>query len=79
MIFRGREIVHSEIGRRILERLAAELGDLVVIESPPRQEGNTMVQILAPKKEVVAGQGGEAEEGGAGRRPGRGTQSRVRP
>ena len=53
VIFRGREIVHSEIGRRILERLAAELGDLVVIESPPRQEGNTMVQILAPKKEVV--------------------------
>ena len=53
VIFRGREIVHSEIGRKILERLAAELGDLVVIESPPRQEGNTMVQILAPKKEVV--------------------------
>ncbi len=53
VIFRGREIVHSEIGRRILERLAAELGDLVVIESPPRQEGNTMVQILAPKKEVA--------------------------
>lgn len=54
VIFRGREIVHSEIGRRILERLAAELGDQVVIESPPRQEGNTMVQILAPKKEVTA-------------------------
>jgi translation initiation factor IF-3 len=53
VIFRGREIVHSEIGRKILERLAAELGDLVVIESAPRQEGNTMVQILAPKKEVV--------------------------
>jgi hypothetical protein len=25
----------------------------VIVESPPRQEGNTMVQILAPKKEVV--------------------------
>ncbi len=53
VIFRGREIVHSEIGRRILERLAAELGDLVVIESPPRQEGNTMVQILAPKEKAI--------------------------
>ncbi len=53
VIFRGREIVHSEIGRRILERLAVELGDTVLIESPPRQEGNTMVQILAPKKEVA--------------------------
>ena len=63
VIFRGREIVHSEIGREILERLAAELGDGGLIESPPRQEGNTMVQILAPKKEVVPV---EAE---AGRRP----------
>ena len=53
MIFRGREIVHSEIGREILNRLALELGDTVLVESPPRQEGNTMVQILAPKKEVV--------------------------
>jgi translation initiation factor IF-3 len=50
VIFRGREIVHSEIGREILNRLASELGDLVLIEQPPRQEGNTMVQILAPKK-----------------------------
>jgi len=53
VIFRGREIVHSEIGREILNRLAEELGDNVIVESPPRQEGNTMVQILAPKKEVV--------------------------
>ena len=53
VIFRGREIVHSEIGREILNRLTSELGDTVLVESPPRQEGNTMVQILAPKKEVV--------------------------
>lgn len=53
VIFRGREIVHTDIGRRILERLAKELGDTVLIESPPRQEGNTMVQILAPKKEAA--------------------------
>ena len=53
VIFRGREIVHSEIGREILNRLAVELGDNVLVESPPRQEGNTMVQILAPKKEVA--------------------------
>lgn len=53
VIFRGREIVHSDIGRQILNRLAVELGDNVLVESAPRQEGNTMVQILAPKKEVV--------------------------
>src|SRR5262249_43191364 len=54
VIFRGREIVHSEIGREILNRLADELGDNVQIEPPARQEGNTMVQILAPKKEAPA-------------------------
>ncbi len=53
VIFRGREIVHSEIGREILNRLTSELGDGVLVESPPRQEGNTMVQILAPKKEAA--------------------------
>jgi translation initiation factor IF-3 len=53
VIFRGREIVHSEIGREILNRLAVELGEVVLVEQPPRQEGNTMVQILAPKKEAV--------------------------
>ena len=55
VIFRGREIVHSDIGRKILERLAVELGpDTVIVEQPPRQEGQTMVQILAPKKDVAA-------------------------
>jgi translation initiation factor IF-3 len=62
VIFRGREIVHSEIGREILNRLAVELGDTVLIESPPRQEGNTMVQILAPKKEVPVKPKGQASE-----------------
>jgi translation initiation factor IF-3 len=53
VIFRGREMVHNEIGRRILNRLAAELTESALIEVPPRQEGMTMVQILSPKKEHV--------------------------
>jgi translation initiation factor IF-3 len=52
VIFRGREMVHSEIGRRILNRLASELAEAANIEVPPRQEGMTMVQILSPKKEA---------------------------
>jgi translation initiation factor IF-3 len=53
VIFRGREAVHSEIGRRILERLADELGEVATVEVSPRQEGMTMVQILAPKKDLA--------------------------
>jgi translation initiation factor IF-3 len=51
VIYRGREVVHMEVGRRHLERLASELAELCNVESPPKREGNTMVQILAPKKD----------------------------
>ena len=53
VIFRGREMVHNEIGRGILTRLASELNEVALIEVPPRQEGMTMVQILSPKKEAA--------------------------
>jgi translation initiation factor IF-3 len=53
VIFRGREVVHAEIGRSILERLAEELGEMCHVESPPKREGNTMVQILSPRKEAA--------------------------
>jgi translation initiation factor IF-3 len=53
VIFRGREMVHSEIGRRILSRLAAELTEVATIEVAPRQEGMTMVQILTPRKDLA--------------------------
>jgi len=63
VIFRGREMVHNEIGRRILNRLAAELTETALIEVPPRQEGMTMVQILAPKKEHVPAKPAKASKG----------------
>jgi translation initiation factor IF-3 len=49
IFFRGREMAHPEIGRRILERLMEDLGEQAIAESMPRQEGNQMHTILAPK------------------------------
>ncbi len=49
VFFRGREIAHPEIGRRILERLLDELAEVAVAENMPRMEGNTMHTILARK------------------------------
>ena len=49
VFFRGREMAHPEIGRRILERLVGELADVAVSETMPRMEGNTMHTILAQK------------------------------
>jgi translation initiation factor IF-3 len=49
VFFRGREMAHPEIGRRILERLIGELTDVAIAESMPRQEGNQMHTILTQK------------------------------
>ena len=49
IFFRGREIAHPEIGRRILARLVEELGDAATQETVPRMEGNTMHTILSQR------------------------------
>jgi len=47
--FRGRQITHTEIGKRVLERIIADVGDLAVVEKKPNMEGRNMMTILAPK------------------------------
>jgi len=49
LVFRGREITHMDIGRAVIERFAAELADIAVIESQPRIDGRNMFMIVAPK------------------------------
>ena len=49
IFFRGREMAHPEIGRRILERLIDELAEVATPENMPRQEGNQMHTILSQK------------------------------
>jgi translation initiation factor IF-3 len=46
IFFRGREMAHPDIGRRILERLVQDLADVAVAETMPRMEGNQMHTIL---------------------------------
>ena len=54
VIFRGREITHSELGREILKRLQGELSEIADVEGHPRLEGHTMTMILTPKKQPGA-------------------------
>jgi translation initiation factor IF-3 len=49
LLFRGREIVHPEFGKEVLERIIEESKDLMVVEQSPRLEGRNMVMILSPK------------------------------
>ena len=48
IMFRGREMAHPEQGLSILERLADDLKDVAVIESPPKMEGRNMHMLIAP-------------------------------
>jgi translation initiation factor IF-3 len=53
--FRGREMAHQNLGRKVLERLVNEVGDKGIVEFRPRMEGNTVHVILAPPKQVPGG------------------------
>ena len=55
IFFRGREMAHPEIGRRILERLVEELGEVAIAESMPRLEGNQMHTILSRRPQSGGG------------------------
>ncbi|MCP4698425.1 MAG: translation initiation factor IF-3 [Gammaproteobacteria bacterium] len=48
--FRGREMAHQDLGRKLLKRVEADLSDYGSVEQFPKMEGRQMVMILAPKK-----------------------------
>ena len=51
IIFRGREIVHTQLGQKLLNRLAKTLEEHCTVERQPKLEGKNMIMILAPKQE----------------------------
>src|ERR1039457_2391977 len=53
IFFRGREMTRTGLGRQILERLIKDVEEKALVEFRPRQEGNTLHAILAPKKEAT--------------------------
>ena len=48
--FRGREMVHQDIGRKLLDRVSTDLAPHAVVEQNPLMEGKQMVMVFAPKK-----------------------------
>jgi translation initiation factor IF-3 len=50
VVFRGREMTHQEIGRRLMDRLVEEIQDVADIERAPKMEGYALVAIFMPKK-----------------------------
>ncbi len=50
MMFRGREIAFTEIGRKLMDQIKAVLADECIMDQEPRLEGRNMVMIVSPKK-----------------------------
>ena len=70
VMFRGRSILHPELGRALLDRLIEQLAPFGVVEATPRLEGRNMTAMMAPKKQAVpAGAGRDGQRGTGQREP----------
>ncbi len=54
IMFRGREQSRPELGYRLLQRLAQDIGDAAIVESSPLQDGRNMTMVLAPARRKTA-------------------------
>jgi translation initiation factor IF-3 len=63
MMFRGREMVHMNLGQDLLDKFAAELKDVGNIEQHAKVEGRAMTMILAPKRQPQAAAAHPTQQG----------------
>ena len=71
IMFRGREMAHTELGSRILDRLVEDLDGLANVDQPAKLDGRNMIMVIAPTKRPPArvkaerpkGRGGASDEG----------------
>jgi translation initiation factor IF-3 len=70
IMFRGREMAHTELGAKLLDRLARELSEISQVETAPKQDGRNMTMVLSPVKRVVKPPPKEGQQrGSSGERP----------
>ena len=50
IFFRGREIVHPELGRKLADKILERVADLGGVDSPPKMEGKNLTMVITPKK-----------------------------
>jgi translation initiation factor IF-3 len=54
IMFRGREMAHTELGRRLLDRLTEDLREIATVEIIPKLDGRNMTMVLAPLRRPPA-------------------------
>ncbi|HEY9906352.1 MAG TPA: translation initiation factor IF-3 [Thermosynechococcaceae cyanobacterium] len=50
IMFRGREIQHSDMAEDLLKRMAGDLSEVAEVQQAPKKEGRNMMMLMAPKK-----------------------------
>jgi len=50
MLFRGREIVYADLGRKIMEQIRSRIDEIGQVEQEPKLEGRSMTMVIAPRK-----------------------------
>ena len=66
IMFRGREMAHQEIGRRLVDRIITDLTELATVETPARSEGRTLTMVVMPKPPKTPAVTGNSKDASAG-------------
>jgi translation initiation factor IF-3 len=53
IMFRGREMQHTELGRKLLDRLAEDVSDIAKVDTPAKVDGRNMTMVLGPYREAI--------------------------
>jgi translation initiation factor IF-3 len=61
IMFRGREIYHPELGKKILDRIAEQVDGSAKVEAAPRLDGRNMIMVLAPDRRAQRSSAARAE------------------
>ncbi len=86
IMFRGREMAHQELGRKLLDKLAVDVAEIAKVDTPPKVDGRNMTMVLGPYKEAVTHKpvhvpkqkGGKPEEEAAPEQPQEAAAAQVR-
>lgn len=74
VLFRGREMLHQDIGHGLLSRMVQELNGVATVDQPPKMEGRTLAVMLSPRPEAKQ-QSSKAADEAAGEQPSSGPAS----
>jgi translation initiation factor IF-3 len=63
IMFRGREMSHPELGMKILDNVAEQVGPIAKVEASPKLDGRNMTMVLAPDRRAQRRTGSQREGG----------------